>query len=113
MQAFPNRRGYTRQHPAKAGSETTQHYLPWKAVSSGVTHYHIELPRHDVLLTEGVPAEFCLDTSDRSNFDNGGGVVRLHPDSTTLGWEAYGCVPLVVTGPELETAWRCVNARAA
>ena len=36
-----------------------------------VTYYHIELPAHDILLAEGLPAESLLDTGDRSIFTNG------------------------------------------
>jgi hypothetical protein len=63
-----------------------------------VTYYHVELPRHDVILAEGLPAESYLDIDDRSNFDNGGAVVRMHPDFATRAWEAEGCAEMVVTG---------------
>ena len=69
-----------------------------------VTYYHVELDQHDVLLAEGLPAESYLDTGDRSNFSNGGGPVRLHPDFPARVWEAKGCAPLVVTGPILDAA---------
>jgi collagen type I/II/III/V/XI/XXIV/XXVII alpha len=69
-----------------------------------VTYYHIELPRHDVVLAEGLPAESYLDTDDRATFDNGGHVTRLHPDLSSLLWEAKGCAPLVITGPALAAA---------
>jgi len=69
-----------------------------------VTYYHVELPRHDVLLAEGLPAESYLDTGDRGNFVNGGVSVTLHPDFATLVWEGRGCAPLVVTGPEVDAA---------
>jgi T5SS/PEP-CTERM-associated repeat protein len=73
-----------------------------------ITYYHVELPRHDVLLAEGLPAESYLDAGDRYNFDNHGDVIRLHADFATprMGaadvWEAAGCAPLVVRGPILE-----------
>ena len=69
-----------------------------------VTYYHIELPQHDVVIAQGLPAESYLDTGDRSNFANGGGAVRLFPDFSVRMWEAYGCAPLIVTGPELTAA---------
>jgi T5SS/PEP-CTERM-associated repeat protein len=69
-----------------------------------VTYYHIELARHDAVLAEGLPAESYLDTDDRGKFDNGAGPVRLHPDLSSLVWEAKGCAPLVVTGPILAAA---------
>jgi hypothetical protein len=81
-----------------------------------VTYYHVELPRHDVLLAEGLPAESYLDTGDRTNFENGGGVMRLYPDFSRLArdivpqWEARGCAPLVISGAEL-TAVRAMLRR--
>jgi antigen 43 len=76
-----------------------------------VTYYHIELDNHDVLLAEGLPAESYLDTGDRSDFANGGGSVQLFPNFPIRMWEAKGCAPLVVTGPELDAVRRHVNAR--
>jgi collagen type I/II/III/V/XI/XXIV/XXVII alpha len=35
-----------------------------------VTYFHVELPRHDVLLAEGLAAESYLDTGNRSVFAN-------------------------------------------
>jgi hypothetical protein len=66
-----------------------------------ITYYHVELPRHDVLLAEGLAAESFLDTGGRRMFTNGGGSMVLHPDFATRIWEAEGCAPLVVAGPEL------------
>ena len=66
-----------------------------------MTYYHVELPRHDVVYAEGLPAESYLDVGDRENFANGGGVVRLHMD-LAHHWEAGGCAPLVVWGEALE-----------
>jgi hypothetical protein len=77
-----------------------------------VTYYHVELPRHEVILAEGMPAESYLDTGDRRNFANGGGPVTLFPDFSTRIWEAEGCAPLVVTGPQLDAARRWVNGLA-
>jgi hypothetical protein len=78
-----------------------------------VTYYHIELPQHDVLLAEGMPAESYLDTGDRSRFANGGQPIKLHPDFSSRTWEAMGCAPLIVTGPQLLATRQRVNARAA
>ncbi len=73
-----------------------------------VTYYHVELPRHAVLLAEGLAAESYLEAGDRANFANGGGVVALYADFATLRWEAQGCAPLVVTGREVQAARRSV-----
>ncbi len=78
-----------------------------------VTYYHVALAEHDVLLAERLPAESYLDLGDRANFTNGGGPVVLHPDLSARIWEAMGCAPLIVTGPELNAARRRVSAAAA
>jgi hypothetical protein len=76
----------------------------------GITYYHVELPTHDLLSAEGMLAESYLDAGDRSNFANGGEPVRLHPDFATRPdhiaavWEMRGCAPLVLSGPQLDTA---------
>jgi hypothetical protein len=69
-----------------------------------VTYYHVELPRHDVVLAQGLPAESFLDLKDGSNYSNRPGPVRVYPDFTVRMWEAYGCARLIVTGPELAAA---------
>ena len=78
-----------------------------------LTYYHLELPCHDVLLAEGLPVESYLETGGRSAFTNGGGPVALFPDFHVRTWEAMGCAPLIVTGPQLDAAQIQVNARAA
>jgi T5SS/PEP-CTERM-associated repeat protein len=78
-----------------------------------VTYYHVELPRHDVVLAQGLEVETYLDVKDRSDFANGAGPVRLYPDFSTRMWEAFGCAPLVVTGAELDKARACVAAQEA
>ena len=77
-----------------------------------VTYYHIELPQHDVVLAEGLPAESFLDMQDGSNYANRPGPVRLYPDFSARMWEAFGCARLIVTGPELAAA-RALVARFA
>ena len=77
-----------------------------------ITYHHVELSRHDVLLAEGLAVESYLDTGNRADFD-GGRVVTLHPDFAWRQWEASGCAPLVVTGPELAEARRAIAAIAA
>ena len=77
-----------------------------------VTYHHVELPQHDVILAEGLPAESFLDMRDGSNYANRPGPVRLYPDFPARMWEAFGCARLVVTGPELDAA-RALVARFA
>jgi hypothetical protein len=69
-----------------------------------ITYFHVELPRHDVLLAQGLPAESFLDVKDGSDYANGAGVIRLCVDVSAGMWEAFGCAKLVVTGPELAAA---------
>ena len=78
-----------------------------------ITYYHVELDQHDVLLADGLPAESFLDTGNRSAFDNGGPTTHLFPDFASLRWEASGCAPMIVTGPELEAARRVIAQRSA
>ena len=78
-----------------------------------VSYHHVELPRHAVLLAEGMFAKSYLDTGGRANFANGGEPVALHPDFTFRTWDAEGCAPLVVTGPLLQSAKQKVSAFAS
>ena len=64
-----------------------------------ITYYHIELPRHDVLLANGMPAESYLEAGARDPFANCGGVIQLHPDFSppldhyAMLWEELGYAP--------------------
>ena len=75
-----------------------------------VTYYHIELPRHDVLLAEGLPAESYLETGGRHAFANSGLAVQLHPEfepdpaRVAMVWKNYGYAPLLGDGDQLERA---------
>jgi hypothetical protein len=75
-----------------------------------ITYYHVELPRHDALLANGMPAESYLEAGARNAFANGGGTIHLHPDFTppldhhSMLWEEHGYAPLAVTGAALERA---------
>jgi Hint domain len=80
---------------------------------SEVTYYHVELPRHNVMLAEGLAVESYLDTGDREIFVNNDGPTTLHPDMASRVWEAEGCAPLVVAGPVLAAVRRRLEQRAA
>jgi autotransporter passenger strand-loop-strand repeat protein len=69
-----------------------------------VTYYHIELAQHDVVLAQGLPAESFLDMKDGASYREGVGLRALCPDHCARLWEAYGCAPLAVTGPEFAAA---------
>jgi hypothetical protein len=74
-----------------------------------VTYYHVELPRHDVILAEGLTVESYLDLDDRADFQQPGEIIRLFPDftarrglATAVEWEAKGAAPLVIAGDALK-----------
>jgi len=66
-----------------------------------VTYYHVELPTHEVLLAEGLPAESYLDTGNRAAFANGGAAAMATPDFARRVWASAACAPLVTDGPRL------------
>ncbi len=72
-----------------------------------VRYFHVELPRHSVILAEGLTVESYLDSGDRADFSDGR-VVRLFPEFIARLWETRGVAPLVVTGEALEAARRMV-----
>ena len=77
-----------------------------------IGYWHVELPRHAVLLAEGLSVESLLPGSDRSGFGNGGAPVALHPDHLGWQWEGESFASLVVTGPSLADI-RAMLARRA
>jgi len=77
-----------------------------------ITYWHVELPRHAVLLAEGLAVESYLETNARADLA-GGTLVTLHPDFAGRHWEAHGCAPLVLTGPVLASVRERLAARAA
>jgi hypothetical protein len=84
-----------------------------------IDYYHIELARHHVVLAEGLPAESYLETGGRANFENDGGIVRLHPDfSPDPGrfiaiWEAAGYAPLAIAGSTVDRVRTRLAVQAA
>ncbi len=78
-----------------------------------VEYFHVELPKHDLLLAEGLPTESYLENGDRNSFENGGGPMLLHPDFSRWSWDARACAELKVTGPELQAIRAKLARRAA
>jgi len=68
-----------------------------------VTYFHIELPRHDVVMAEGLPAESYLETGGRGAFENSDGAMQLHADfkpdeaQVAMIWQNFGYAPLMGT----------------
>lgn len=77
-----------------------------------VTYWHIELPRHDVLLAEGMPSESYLDTGNRDAFANGGPAIQAHPDFARDAWDNRACGWLVTEGPALDRLRHALLRRA-
>lgn len=70
--------------------------------TSRVTYYHLELPRHDVVLAENLPCESYLETGGRSGFENGGPALDLYPDfagpdeaRVSAIWRTQAYAPLI------------------
>ncbi len=72
-----------------------------------VTWWHVELPRHSVLLAEGLPCESFLDTGAR---DDTGKKRPRRRDYVSLIWETEACAELVVAGPRLAEARTRIGA---
>jgi hypothetical protein len=78
---------------------------------AAITWHHVELDAHDVLFAEGLPAESYLDTGNRGAF-SGEAATQLHPEFARQVWQAQGCAPLVVEGPEIVARRAALLARA-
>jgi hypothetical protein len=76
-----------------------------------VLYFHVELERHEVLLSDGLPTESYLDSGGRAMFENGGSAVVLHADFSHIAWDVLGCAPLKVTGPEVARIQKRLAAR--
>ena len=94
-----------------------------------VTYYHIELPKHEAIYAEGVPAESYLETSEsnRQFFRNANGsqaASKVHelnlqypvcPEDTPAWkhiWDTQGYAPLTQSGPILDAVKERLLARA-
>ena len=85
-----------------------------------VTYFHLELPRHEVILAEGLSVESYLDLGDRVDFHGDGATIRLFPDfasrlarETALVWETHGAAPLVMAGEALARARSAVASQVS
>ncbi len=84
-----------------------------------VRYFHVELPRHAIILAEGLTVESYLDPGDRADFARDGEAIRLFPDfgarfapETAMLWETRGAAPLVTMGEGLAAARRAVLKNA-
>lgn len=77
-----------------------------------VTYHHLELARHEVVVSEGALSESYLDDRNRHLFDNPG-VVALAPDLAAGRAAGGACAPVVAPGdPALAAIRRRIGARA-
>ncbi len=58
-----------------------------------VRYHHFELPTHDVVLAEGLPAESYIDAGNRDSFADAGTVVAAFPDFEPLRADVARCAP--------------------
>ena len=78
-----------------------------------VTYYHVELPRHDVILAEGLTAESYLDTGNRGIFANGGKPLALYPSfGPPAGWTGGTAAPLACDEARVRPVWEELAERA-
>ncbi|WP_158804476.1 MULTISPECIES: Hint domain-containing protein [unclassified Acidisoma] len=81
-----------------------------------IHYFHIQLPRHEVILAEGLPVESYLDSGDRQVFDEG--VSDAHPlfgglrQDLPLLWDGVAVAALCVTGPPVERVREALTRRA-
>jgi collagen type I/II/III/V/XI/XXIV/XXVII alpha len=72
---------------------------------SSVTYHHIELSRHAVIVSEGLPTESYLDIGDRATFAEGHGAGEqpetARPEAQMIR-DALACAPIRIVGPEVE-----------
>lgn len=77
-----------------------------------VEYVHIELPTHDILLAEGLPAESYLDTGHRTTLTPGMATAPRVPSGAAESRVARSCAPVATDAARVEPIWRRI-ARAA
>ncbi|MES2712592.1 MAG: Hint domain-containing protein [Pseudomonadota bacterium] len=60
-----------------------------------ITYYHLELPRHSVLIADGAPAESWLDDGRRAQFSNSGVTVRFVDFESACASRGLTCFPVL------------------
>ena len=66
---------------------------------AAITYWHVELPQHDVIFANGLPAESYLDTGNRRAAFNTG-APPPEEDANTI-WQSRACLPQLRAGPRL------------
>jgi hypothetical protein len=82
-----------------------------------ISYWHVELPRHDLLLAECAWSESYLDMGNRDAFEGAAAdavtPVALHPDFAARFWERHACAPQVRSGPVHDAIRGVIDRRAA
>ena len=81
-----------------------------------VTWWHVELPAHDIVLADGLPAESYLDTGNRRSFVNGNGTIDPQPGlirTAEQAWANSACAPLAEDGAVVAIVRERLAARAS
>jgi len=73
-----------------------------RSITQG-SYFHVELPAHDIILSEGLLAESYLDTGNRHSFKNAAPFIDMHPDFSPKHWSET-CRELVMSGDRLIAA---------
>jgi Hint domain len=91
---------------------TIRQELTWPTIE----YFHVELPTHAILLSNGLPTESYLETGNRGFFANSGEPLMLHPnltDEADYPTRAAGsCAPFVWDEPNVRPVWERLAARA-
>lgn len=80
-----------------------------------VTYWHVELPAHALLVSEGTLTESYLDDGNRRHFDNGAVATLFKDFASERGngrYEAACCLPMLREGMALATLSGRIAARA-
>ncbi len=87
-----------------------------ETLTGPIIYFHIELARHDIVLSEGLTTETYLDTGNRDLFANGPGAMVLHPDLSGIdrpkSWHQDACAELVTDAAFVEPIWQSLADRA-
>lgn len=81
-----------------------------------VTYWHVELPAHALLVSEGAVSESYLDDGNRAQFDNGSVAMLFKDFAAERGngrYRAQACAPVLEEGPALARIRARIAARAA
>lgn len=77
-----------------------------------VEYVHVELPAHDILLAEGLPAESFLDTGHRATLlPAGAAACPTSPDAAKMRFSRC-CAPMATDAARVEPIWRRIAAAA-